>query len=379
MKNILFVILFSAFFSCTSSGGGTKYVVDGKIENLSGKKVILEKLSLQQIVAIDSATLDKDGKFKLSNYADKGFYRLRVDSYAWILLLENSNFKFTADSKDPIGYTVSGTEASKEMLEAVKYVSGRQMELQAANEEFYRRQNAGQSQDSLQQFAMQIQMAGQTFENTLKSRVSVSKEPFVSLYYVSFLPMNKYPKENGDVIKLMEKNYPNSEYTKEMKSAYAQIEMQMKAAEMKQKAEAATAIGSTAIDLDYPSPSGKNIKLSSLRGKVVLVDFWASWCGPCRRENPSVVAAYNKYKDKGFTVYSVSLDQDKSRWTSAIAQDGLIWDNHVSDLKGWSAEPAAKYGVQSIPAQFLLDKDGKIIAKNLRGEELDRKLEEILK
>jgi hypothetical protein len=92
MKNILFVILFSAFFSCTSSGGGSKYVVDGKIENLSGKKVILEKLSLQQIIAIDSATLDKDGKFKLSNYADKGFYRLRVDSYAWILLLENSKF-----------------------------------------------------------------------------------------------------------------------------------------------------------------------------------------------------------------------------------------------------------------------------------------------
>jgi thiol-disulfide isomerase/thioredoxin len=253
------------------------------------------------------------------------------------------------------------------------------MELQAANEEFYRRQNAGQSQDSLQKFAMQIQMAGQAFESTLKSRVTASKEPFVSLYYVSFLPMNKYPKENGDVIKLMEKSYPNSEYTKEMKSAYAQIEMQAKAAEMKQKAESATAIGSTAIDLDYPSPSGKNIKLSSLRGKVVLLDFWASWCGPCRRENPSVVAAYNKYKDKGFTVYSVSLDQDKARWTSAIAQDGLLWENHVSDLKGWSAEPAAKYGVQSIPAQFLLDKDGKIIAKNLRGEELDRKLEEVLK
>lgn len=379
MKNILFVILFSAFFSCTSSGGGSKYVVDGKIENLSGKKVILEKLSLQQIIAIDSATLDKDGKFKLSNYADKGFYRLRVDNYAWILLLENANFTFSANPKDPIAYSVSGTDASKEMLEAVKYVSGRQMELQAANEEFYRRQNAGQSQDSLQQFAMQIQMAGQAFENTLKSRVTGSKEPFVSLYYVSFLPMNKYPKENGEVIKLMEKNYPNSDYTKEMKSAYAQIEMQMKAAEMKQKAESATAIGSTAIDLDYPSPSGKNIKLSSLRGKVVLVDFWASWCGPCRRENPSVVAAYNKYKGKGFTVYSVSLDQDKARWVSAIAQDGLLWENHVSDLKGWSAEPAAKYGVQSIPAQFLLDKDGKIIAKNLRGEELDRKLEEILK
>jgi thiol-disulfide isomerase/thioredoxin len=96
-----------------------------------------------------------------------------------------------------------------------------------------------------------------------------------------------------------------------------------------------------------------------LRGKVVLIDFWASWCGPCRRENPAVVAAYNKFKDKGFDIYSVSLDQDKGRWVGAIAQDGLVWKSHVSDLKGWQSAASAIYGVQSIPAQFLLDKEGK--------------------
>jgi thiol-disulfide isomerase/thioredoxin len=137
-------------------------------------------------------------------------------------------------------------------------------------------------------------------------------------------------------------------------------------------------VGGIAPDLEYTSPAGKKIKLSSLRGKIVLLDFWASWCGPCRRENPAVVAAYQKYKDKGFDIYSVSLDQDKGRWEGAIAADNLTWASHVSDLKGWQSEPAAKYGVHSIPAQFLLDKEGRIIAKNLRGEELSRKLAELL-
>jgi len=379
MKNILFLILFTIFFSCNSSGGGDRYIIDGKIENLNGKKIILEKLTLQQVIAIDSTSISNDGKFKLSNYAEKGFYRLRVDNFAWIMLLENATFKFSADAKDPIGYNISGTEANNEMQEAVKYISTRQHELQLMNEEYYRKQNAGLSIDSLQQFATLIQQSGTQFENTLKDKVASSKETFVALYYTSFLPMNKYPKENAAVVKRLEKDYPNSVYTKEMKTAYAQIEGQLKAMEMKQKAESATAIGSEAPELDYTSLSGKNIKLSSLRGKVVLVDFWASWCGPCRRENPSVVAAYKKFKDKGFTIYSVSLDQDKTRWQGAITQDGLVWENHVSDLKGWSSEPAAKYGVQSIPAQFLLDKEGKVIAKNLRGEDLDRALEEILK
>jgi thiol-disulfide isomerase/thioredoxin len=157
--------------------------------------------------------------------------------------------------------------------------------------------------------------------------------------------------------------------------------MQQPAKQMEEekKLAAATAEGGLAPDLEFTDPNGKLIKLSSLRGKVVLLDFWASWCGPCRRENPSVVAAYNKFKDKGFDIYSVSLDQDKAKWISAIAQDGLVWKSHVSDLKGWQSQAAAKYGVQGIPAQFLLDKDGKIIAKNLRGEELSRRLAEVLK
>jgi peroxiredoxin len=138
----------------------------------------------------------------------------------------------------------------------------------------------------------------------------------------------------------------------------------------------AMATGAEAPDFEVPTPQGKNMKLSDFRGKYVLVDFWASWCRPCRAENPNVVKAYNKYHPKGFEILGVSLDQEKGKWENAIAQDGLIW-NHVSDLKGWSSQPAQVYGVQSIPATVLVDPDGKIIARNLRGVALEDKLKEI--
>jgi len=135
--------------------------------------------------------------------------------------------------------------------------------------------------------------------------------------------------------------------------------------------------GQPAPEFTMNDTTGKPISLSSLKGKVVLVDFWASWCGPCRAENPNVVAAYKRFSSKGFTVFGVSLDTDKDKWLQAIAKDGLTWP-HVSDLIGWDNAAAKQYGVMSIPASYLLDKEGKIIASNLRGEELVKKLEELL-
>lgn len=135
-------------------------------------------------------------------------------------------------------------------------------------------------------------------------------------------------------------------------------------------------VGGIAPDFEQNTPEGKPMKLSSLRGKVVLVDFWASWCGPCRRENPHVVKLYNKYKSKGFEVLGVSLDRTKDKWEKAIAKDKLTW-SHVSDLKGWKNKVAKQYSVTSVPHTILLDQEGRILARNLRGADLDAKLKEL--
>lgn len=138
------------------------------------------------------------------------------------------------------------------------------------------------------------------------------------------------------------------------------------------------AIGAIAPDLEFPDPDGKMRKLSDLRGKVVLLDFWASWCGPCRRENPNVTKIYAQYHDKGFEVFSVSLDSDAASWKRAIEADKLVWPNHVSDLKKWQSQAAAIYGVRSIPSTFLLDKEGRIIQRDLRGADLERAVKQLV-
>lgn len=155
--------------------------------------------------------------------------------------------------------------------------------------------------------------------------------------------------------------------------------------EVASKATIGLNIGDEAPEIEYPSPDGKMISLKSLRGKVVLIDFWAAWCPPCRMENPNLVRTYEKYKDKEFkngnkfTIYGVSLDQTKESWVKAIKDDNLSWENHVSDLKYWQSEPAALYQVRGIPMNFLINGDGIIVAKGLRGAELDEALASMLK
>lgn len=160
-----------------------------------------------------------------------------------------------------------------------------------------------------------------------------------------------------------QKSWPNYHYTREFADLVNKLKI--------------TAIGQFAPEINLPNPNGDTIKLSSLRGKYVLIDFWAKWCGPCRKENPNVVRAYHKFKNKGFEIYSVSLDRSKSDWLQAIKEDGLEW-THVSDLKYFDSQAAHDYNINAIPFSILLDKEGRIVAKNLRGPALDQKLTEVL-
>lgn len=147
--------------------------------------------------------------------------------------------------------------------------------------------------------------------------------------------------------------------------------------QLDQRLRSAVVVGMEAPDIVMAGVDGKNLRLSDLRGKVVLIDFWASWCRPCRLENPNVVRMYNKFHDKGFEIFSVSLDNSRDAWVNTIAADKLVWPNHVSDLRGWSNAAAKLYGVSSIPATVLVDADGKVLARNLRGPALEQFLTEL--
>ncbi|MDD4848923.1 MAG: TlpA disulfide reductase family protein, partial [Bacteroidales bacterium] len=161
-------------------------------------------------------------------------------------------------------------------------------------------------------------------------------------------------------------------FSESVQSSFYGNEMQKRIEKLSQ-----VAIGRPAPEIAQPNQNGDTMRLSDLKGQVVLIDFWASWCSPCRAENPVVVAAYEKFHDKGFTVYSISLDDNRDRWLQAIAADSLIWTSHVSVLQGWDNPSAQQYGVMSIPSNFLIDKEGIIIGHDLRGEKLEAKLNEL--
>lgn len=255
----------------------------------------------------------------------------------------------------------SDNEALNAMLAPVyKQAQALYAEAQAAKPD---QQQSVVFQRSLQDKFKAIQ---QERERTLKVYISSHPNSYLSLMAISSMggPSADIsaiePLYNG-----LSQNLKDTEAGKELKASFAALK--------------ATAIGTLAPDFTQNDVNGKPIKLSSLRGKYVLLDFWASWCGPCRQENPNVVKTYNKYKDKNFTVLGVSLDRPngKADWLQAIKDDGLSW-TQVSDLKFWNNAAAGLYFVQSIPQNFLIDPQGKIVAKNLRGADLESKLIELL-
>jgi len=192
-----------------------------------------------------------------------------------------------------------------------------------------------------------------------------NKNDIAVIMFVDQFPREQHAALHEEVFTALHQQYPDHEIVKQRWSYM-------------QSPGYKTSVGAMAPELAFKNPEGKILKLSDLRGKVVLIDFWASWCGPCRGENPNVRRIYSLYHDKGFEIFSVSLDRDGNAWKQAIQADQLVWPNHVSDLKQWQSEGAAIYGVRSIPATFLLDREGRIVAKDLRGEALERAVKELV-
>lgn len=225
------------------------------------------------------------------------------------------------------------------------------------------------SQEIVKQIVNGYQTQYNDVDSYINSRlldlIKANKNDIAVLMFLDMFPKEQNAALHQEVINALHTTYPEHPIVKERWN-------------IMNSPAGKTAIGAIAPDLAFKDPSGNIRRLSDLRGKVVLLDFWASWCGPCRRESPNVRNVYNKYHDLGFDIFSVSLDRDANSWKKAIQDDQLVWPNHVSDLKYWSSEAAAIYGVRSIPCMFLLDREGRIVAKDLRGEALERAVKQML-
>ncbi len=370
MKNrytlILFIALVFSQWACAPSGQR----VEGSLANAQNLQVFLDQVVMGKANSVIGKTdLDASGNFAMDFETPlaPGIYNFRIGAKRVNLFFDGTerNISINGDLNtiQQYNFTVTGSKTSQTLAQIMNGLVNRQYQA-----------------DDIENF------------------IDTVSNPLLGAF-VAYKALGGNP----DFLELQKKaqarlvaDMPNDPNTLEYGKYLAQVERQQQARMANQKVR----VGQPAPEIALKSPSGKEYSLADLKGNVVLLDFWASWCGPCRRENPNVVKVYEKYKDQGFTVFSVSLDgvdtrsrsrvqtedqvnklleRSKDRWVNAIAQDGLAWEYHVSDLKKWESLPAAAYGVRSIPRTFMIDREGKIAALNLRGaQQIERELIKIL-
>jgi peroxiredoxin len=344
--------------------------ITGKLRNANNQQLYLTKLTTTGFVGVDTTTLQPDGSFAFdAKLTEKAFYRIALTNENFGLLIadEKSKIYLESDAKTLSNITkIEGSEDAVLLNELQQKGKSNYLKMDSLQKTFEAQSKANPQGAQ----ALQAQLTP-TYNALVAERTALAKS-FIDAHPTSYATLSAVEmlSEETDMEHIkkvdasMSKLYPTSQYV---------VAFHQHIAEISKLAE-----GSVAPEIILNTPEDKPLALSSLKGKVVLIDFWASWCRPCRAENPNVVRIYNAMHSKGLEIYSVSLDNNKEAWTKAIAKDNLTW-YHVSDLNQWNNAAARTYGVTSIPQTYLLDRNGKIAAKNLRGKELEDKVAELLK
>jgi len=364
------IIIMMALIGCESDNSTSKTdyntSVKGTIVGGSGQSVIFEMLRSNGVDQLDTITLNETGSFEFgANVKGQGFYRVRLTQNNFVVLIlsegETITFSSNASALEQT-FTVSGSPETERLKQFNLFVN----KLYLSNDSLAKASKIHQANRDVNAYmaASQFQQGlGMKRDAFIRNFVDENPGSLASLAAVENLNSDidyQYYKKVADALK---SKIPNSPYFQNLNSRVVEL--------------GKMAVGSVAPDITMATPEGGTLSLSELRGNVVLIDFWASWCRPCRAENPNVVRTYNQYHSKGFDVFSVSLDKSPDAWRRAILQDGLVWPNHVSDLRHWQSAAAKLYNVKGIPQTYLIDKEGVILAKNLRGPALEEKLAEI--